>query len=87
MSQPTVSSIHVAKGRRLPMREVGRAEVVAAHGIVGDRYEGSRHRQVSIQSLSALEEASEVFGAPIDPALTRRNITVSSGEVPKAPAA
>lgn len=85
VSQPVVVSIHVAKGRRLPMRSVDEAEVVAARGIVGDRYEGSKHRQVSIQSLSAIHEASEVFGSPIDPALTRRNITVSAGEIPKAP--
>ncbi|WP_218031146.1 MOSC domain-containing protein [Nocardioides psychrotolerans] len=85
MSQPVVVSIHVAKGRRLPMRSVEQAEVVEARGIVGDRYEGSKHRQVSIQSLEAIGEASEVFGAPIDPALTRRNITVSAGVIPKAP--
>ncbi|WP_341924113.1 MOSC domain-containing protein [Nocardioides psychrotolerans] len=85
MSQPVVVSIHVAKGRRLPMRSVEQAEVVAARGIVGDRYEGAKHRQVSIQSLTAIGEASEVFGSPIDPALTRRNITVSAGEIPKAP--
>ncbi|GEP37368.1 sulfurase [Nocardioides psychrotolerans] len=85
VSQPVVVSIHVAKGRRLPMRSVEQAEVVEARGIVGDRYEGSKHRQVSIQSLEAIGEASEVFGAPIDPALTRRNITVSAGVIPKAP--
>ncbi len=85
VSQPVVVSIHVAKGRRLPMRSVEQAEVVAARGIVGDRYEGAKHRQVSIQSLTAIGEASEVFGSPIDPALTRRNITVSAGEIPKAP--
>ncbi|WP_309649414.1 MOSC domain-containing protein [Nocardioides sp.] len=85
MSQPVVVSIHVAQGRRLPMRSVEQAEVVQARGIVGDRYEGSKHRQVSIQSLEAICEASEVFGSPIDPALTRRNITVSTGEIPQAP--
>eukprot|EP01032_Pedospumella_encystans_P035373 gene35373-40016_t len=67
------------------MRSVEQVEVVAARGIVGDRYEGAKHRQVSIQSLTAIGEASEVFGSPIDPALTRRNITVSAGEIPKAP--
>ncbi len=85
VSQPVVVSIHVAQGRRLPMRSVEQAEVVQARGIVGDRYEGSKHRQVSIQSLEAICEASEVFGSPIDPALTRRNITVSTGEIPQAP--
>ncbi|GEP32634.1 sulfurase [Nocardioides szechwanensis] len=56
-----------------------------ASGIVGDRYEGSKHRQVSIQSLDALREAEEVFGSPIGPGLTRRNITISSGVVPRDP--
>ncbi len=85
MSQPVVVALHTAKGRRLPMRAVDQVEVVEAHGIVGDRYEGSRHRQVSIQSLEAIRAAEVVFGAPIDPGLTRRNITVSAGEIPKAP--
>ena len=82
---PVVAALHVAKGRRLPTRSVERVEIVAARGIVGDRYEGSRHRQVSIQSLDALREAEEVFGSPIDPGLTRRNITISSGAVPREP--
>ena len=85
MTHPVVVSLHIAKATRLPMRAVERVEVVAARGIVGDRYEGSRHRQVSIQSLEAIHQAEEIFGAPIDPGLTRRNITVSSGEIPKAP--
>lgn len=83
--RPVVAALHVAKGRRLPTRSVERVEIVAARGIVGDRYEGSRHRQVSIQSLDALREAEDVFGAPIDPGLTRRNITISSGVVPREP--
>lgn len=85
MSQPVVVSLHVAKATRLPMRSVDKVEVVAARGIRGDRYEGSRHRQVSIQSLEAIRAAERVFGASIDPGLTRRNITVSVGEIPKAP--
>ncbi|MDO9495714.1 MAG: MOSC domain-containing protein [Nocardioides sp.] len=80
-----VAAIHVAKGRRLPTRSVERVEIVGARGIVGDRYEGSKHRQVSIQSLDALREAEAVFGSPIDPGLTRRNITISSGVVPRDP--
>ena len=82
---PVVAALHVAKGRRLPTRSVERVEIVAARGIVGDRYEGSKHRQVSLQSLDALREAEEVFGSPIDPGLTRRNITISSGVVPREP--
>lgn len=80
-----VAALHVAKARRLPTRSVERVEIVAAWGIVGDRYEGSKHRQVSIQSQDALREAEAIFGAPIDPGLTRRNITISSGVVPRDP--
>ena len=80
-----VAALHVAKGRRLPTRSVESVEIVAARGIVGDRYEGSKHRQVSVQSLDALREAEAVFGSPIDPGLTRRNVTISSGVVPRDP--
>lgn len=84
---PTVAALHVAKGTRLPMRAVDAVEVETAAGIVGDRYHGSRHRQVSVQSLTALAEAAEVFGAPVPPELTRRNVTVSDGVVPREPGA
>ena len=82
---PTVVSIHTAKGRRLPMREQAYVEVEAARGIVGDRYHGAKHRQVTVQSATSLREAEEAFGAPVPAALTRRNITVSDGVVPQAP--
>lgn len=87
MDLPFVSALHVAKARRLPTRSVYQVEIVAARGIVGDRYEGAKHRQVSIQSLEAIREAEEIFGAPIDPGLTRRNITISTGVVPRDPGA
>ncbi|QIG42771.1 MOSC domain-containing protein [Nocardioides anomalus] len=60
-------------------------EVETAAGIVGDRYHGSRHRQVSVQSAESIAEAEELFGAPIPLGLTRRNVTVSTGEVPRQP--
>jgi MOSC domain-containing protein YiiM len=84
-AQIEVAALHVAKGTRLPMRSVQEVDVETARGIVGDRYHGSRHRQVSIQSLTALAEAEEIFGAPVPPGLTRRNVTVSSGVVPREP--
>jgi MOSC domain-containing protein YiiM len=80
-----LTSIHVAKGRRLPMRAVEGATVEAGKGIVGDRYHGARHRQVSVQSAAALRAASEVFGVVIPAELTRRNLTVDDGVVPTAP--
>jgi MOSC domain-containing protein YiiM len=84
---PYVAALHVAKGRRLPTRAVDSVEIEAGQGIVGDRYHGSNHRHVSVQSLESLRSASEALGASIDPGLTRRNITLSSGVVPRDPGA
>ena len=84
---PTVAALHVAKGTRLPMRAVPAVTVETAAGIVGDRYHGSRHRQVSVQSLTALAEAAELFGAEVPAGLTRRNVTLADGVVPREPGA
>ena len=85
MSEPVVHAIHIAKGRRLPSQSTDRVEIDTGKGIVGDRYHGARHRQVSVQSLDGLREGGLARGAPIDPELTRRNITISAGEVPREP--
>ncbi len=82
---PSLAAIHVAKGRRLPTRDLERVEIETARGIVGDRYHGSKHRQVSVQSLDALAEAAEIYGADVPAHLTRRNLTVDHGVVPKDP--
>ena len=81
----TVVGLQIAKATRLGMRAVDSIEVEAGAGIIGDRYHGSRHRQVSVQSLEELAEAEAVFGAALDPLLTRRNITISAGRVPRTP--
>ena len=81
MSTPTITGIHVAKGRRLPMRAVDEVVAEAGRGLVGDRYHGSRHRHVTLQSQEALDEAADRFGAPVPAELTRRNLTLSHGEV------
>ena len=83
----TVAALHVARGSRLPMRAVPSVTVESARGILGDRYHGSRHRQVSVQSQSALLEAAGLFGAPVPAELTRRNITLTDGVVPREPGA
>lgn len=82
-----VTEIHVAPGRRIPSRSVDRVDVEARKGIVGDRYHGARHRQVSVQSADSLAEASELFGSEILPASTRRNLTLAGGPVPRDPGA
>ncbi|WP_343989739.1 MOSC domain-containing protein, partial [Terrabacter terrae] len=81
----TVVAIHVARGRRLPTRSVASVEAEAGAGLVGDRYHGSRHRHVTIQSLPDLEAAAADLGRPVDPGLTRRNLTVSGGPIPTKP--
>ena len=84
-SVPHVVALHVAKGTRLPMRAVDAVKVETQAGIVGDRYHGSRHRQVSVQSLDALAAAEAAYDAPVPAHLTRRNVTISHGEVPRDP--
>ena len=84
---PRLQSIHVAKASRLPMREVEAAEVEAGRGIVGDRYHGTRHRHVTVQSAESLAEAGAAYGAEVPAALTRRNLTVDAGAVPRQPGA
>jgi MOSC domain-containing protein YiiM len=67
------------------MQSVDSAEIETAAGLVGDRYHGSKHRQLSVQSLSELADAEAKFGHPIDPLLTRRNVTIDEGEIPRTP--
>ncbi|WP_337191765.1 MOSC domain-containing protein [Nocardioides flavescens] len=85
IDSPTVAALHVAPGTRLAMKAVPAVEVETQRGIVGDRYHGSKHRQVSVQSLQALAEAETAYGAPVPAELTRRNVTVSDGVVPREP--
>jgi MOSC domain-containing protein YiiM len=84
---PRLVSIHVAKATRLEMREVGEAEVETGRGIVDDRYHGTRHRHVTVQSAASLAAAAAAYGAPIAAGLTRRNLTLDVGEVPREPGA
>ena len=83
----TVAAIHVAKATRLPMRSVDRVDVEAGKGIVGDRYHGTKHRHVTVQSLDALAEAAEIYGGDVPAHLTRRNVTLDHGTVPREPGA
>lgn len=80
-----VSAIHIAKGRRVPVRAVDSVVAEAGAGLVGDRYHGTRHRHVSIQSQEFLDRAAADLGHDFDPGATRRNITVDAGEIPTKP--
>jgi MOSC domain-containing protein YiiM/RimJ/RimL family protein N-acetyltransferase len=84
---PVVSSIHIAPGTRLPTKAVASVEAEEGRGLVGDRYHGSKHRHVTVQSLTDLAAAATDLGAPVPPGSTRRNITISTGRVPTAPGA
>lgn len=67
------------------MRSVATVEVEAGRGIVGDRYHGTKHRHVTVQSIDALDEATELYGSDVPAHLTRRNITLTDGVVPREP--
>ncbi|QYJ04904.1 MOSC domain-containing protein [Nocardioides panacisoli] len=87
MADVTVVELHVAKATRLPMRSVPSVVAEAGKGIVGDRYHGTRHRHVTVQSRTSLDEAADILGREVPSDLTRRNVTVSHGEVPREPGA
>jgi MOSC domain-containing protein YiiM len=80
-----VVSIHVAPARRIPTRPVESVVAEAGAGLVGDRYHGSRHRHVTIQSALDLEAAGAALGSVVEPGATRRNLTISGGPVPGKP--
>jgi hypothetical protein len=69
------------------MRPAESARVDAGLGIVGDRYHGTKHRHVTVQSQTALDAAAEELGSPVEPGGTRRNVTISHGDVPATPGA
>ncbi|WP_374203701.1 hypothetical protein [Pseudonocardia sp. ICBG601] len=47
------------------MHDVEAVEVLAGSGVVGDRYFGTRHRHVSVQSRDELDAAAAELGAPV----------------------
>lgn len=83
--QVRVVAIHIAPGSRLPMKPVDSVEAEAGRGLVGDRYHGTKHRHVTVQSRTQLDQAATVHGTAIPDAGTRRNLTVSAGEIPTTP--
>ena len=82
-----VVAIHIAPARRLPTRSVESVVAEAGVGLVGDRYHGTRHRHVTIQSQELLDRAAEELGHGFDCGATRRNLTVDAGEIPTQPGA
>lgn len=82
---PTVVAIDIAPATRLPMKSVASVVAEAGKGLVGDRYHGTRHRHVTVQSAADLAEAADDLGSPVTPESTRRNITISHGHIPTKP--
>ncbi|WKN50111.1 MOSC domain-containing protein [Nocardioides sp. Arc9.136] len=82
-----VVALHVAPERHAPMEARASIEVVAGRGVVGDRWWGTKHRHVSVQSAEALAEAAAELGRPVPPAATRRTVTIAGGAVPTEPGA
>lgn len=80
-----VTALNIAPGSRLPMRSVGEVVAEAGTGLVGDRYHGTRHRHVTVQSQELLDRAAADLGYAFDQAETRRNVTVDVGEIPTKP--
>ena len=82
-----VAAIHLAPGRRLPMRAVAGVVAEAGKGLVGDRYHGTRHRHVTVQSQAGLDLAAADLGYAFPCGDTRRNVTVDAGDIPTRPGA
>jgi MOSC domain-containing protein YiiM len=80
-----VAALHTAPARKAPMVAVDRVEAEAGRGLVGDRYHGTRHRHVSVQSRDDLAVAADALGAPVPEDRTRRTLTLDHGEVPTEP--
>ncbi len=62
----TVTDIHIAPASRLPMKRVESVDAEAGAGLVGDRHHGTRHRHVTVQSQTGLDQAGEALGAPVE---------------------
>lgn len=67
------------------MRRVDEVPAEAGKGLVGDRYHGTRHRHVTVQSQQALDLAAANLGRNFDCSATRRNLTVDDGDIPTRP--
>ena len=76
-----VIGIGIAPASRLPLRRIERVVAEAGRGLVGDRYHGTKHRHLTVQSELDLAAAGAALGGPVDPLATRRNVTIS-GPVP-----
>lgn len=79
----TIQQISTATNHSANLCNVDAVEAIAAKGLAGDRHFGNPARHVTIQSLEELNLAAERLGRPIQADLTRRNITVTEGLLPR----
>jgi MOSC domain-containing protein YiiM len=70
-----IVAIWIKPARRLPMKSVDQAELVAGRGIAGNANQGG-WRQVTIIDEKAWREATEELGADVDPSARRANIMI-----------
>lgn len=82
-----VIALHIAPERRAELIAVDHIDIEEGKGVVGDRYYGTRHRHISVQSAASLAQASAQWGKPLAAGDTRRTVTISAGEVPSTPGA
>lgn len=82
-----VVGLQIALASRMDMRSVDEIEIETGQGISGDRYENSRHRHVTVQSLEEIALAEAEHGDSIDAFGTRRNITIDEGLLDRTPGA
>ena len=80
-----IVSIHLAPEARAPMQSVHDAEIVAGHGLEGDRYRrgvgtyssmptAKPDRHVTLIAIEDVEAFTREHGIPLDPGETRRNV-------------
>lgn len=81
----TVVALQIAPAHGDELVVVDQIKVEAGQGVIGDRYYGTRHRHISVQSATALSDASAELGRALAPSSTRRTVTVSGGEIPTTP--
>lgn len=80
-----VEALHRSPARGIEMRSIDTIEVIEGHGIVGDRYAGTRHRHVSVQAAEDLLAGAADLGSEIPAGSTRRNITTTGFVIPIKP--
>ncbi len=71
-----VEAIWIKRGKLAPMDSVGRAQVIAGKGLVGNANQGGK-RQITLLSTDTWAEVVRDLGAELDPSIRRANLLVS----------